>query len=509
MARRIIGARAVAAPMKRHITRLSAASLSPFGEFLLRFARTIIISRLLSPSDLGAAVALMAILASCEVITDVGLDKFVMVSRPDARAQVVAAARQISIVRAVLLAAVIALGAPLLATAFGASGQHRIVAWLGVVPLIASLRNWRIVQVQQDYRYGAETISNLGSRVIALIALIPAYLFFRDERVVVANLVIEAVIAVILSYVLAPHERVVRVDPALRREALRFGLPLMANGVGLVILKQFDQIIVANLFDLAVLAHYVLVLNLAIMPTSVLQRIAGRIFLPFLGKSRAEAASPKRAPFTVVVGMTAAAAAFAVPVGLTLDWVAPLIYGRQYQVSPAFAALAMLLAFLRFARGGPNTVLVEHGQTVRLTAGNMIAAVGMLIGFVLGFETRRVEAVLIGVVIGDLLSFILLIGLMRWLLPMTRALRHFAVLGATVAFVGACIWLEDGSQWMMRGVILAAAMLLIGIDSAAIYRWIMGSSVGRRPSPPRPGDTDEMPGTLPRAFAEQTVGGES
>src|SRR5208282_1137108 len=65
--------------LRRYATRLSAASLSPFGEFLLRFVRTMILSHLLSPGDLGAAVVLTSILTGCEVITDIGLDKFVMV----------------------------------------------------------------------------------------------------------------------------------------------------------------------------------------------------------------------------------------------------------------------------------------------------------------------------------------------------------------------------------------------------------------------------------------------
>ena len=71
--------------LKRRFTRLSLASISPLCFFLLRFLRTVLLSHLLLPNDLGAAVALMSILAGCEIITDVGLDRFVMVSRPDDR----------------------------------------------------------------------------------------------------------------------------------------------------------------------------------------------------------------------------------------------------------------------------------------------------------------------------------------------------------------------------------------------------------------------------------------
>ena len=474
--------------LRRYATRLSAASLSPFGEFLLRFVRTMILSHLLSPGDLGAAVVLTSILTGCEVITDIGLDKFVMVSRDGARAQVVAAARQISIARAVLLAAAIALLAPLLASAFGASEHHRIVAWLGVVPLIRSLKNWRIVQVQQDYRYGAEAVSNIGGHVAAVAAVMPAYALFHDERVMLVSLIVEAAVSVMLSYVLVRRERVAYVDPALRRAALTFGLPLMANGVGLVVLKQLDQVIVANLFGLPTLALYSLVLNLAITPTSILQRVVWNIALPFLGKSRRDDAALSQASLIVILGMMVAAAAFAIPVGLALDWLAPVIYGPQYQVGAAFSALAMLAAFLRFSRGGPNMILLDHGQTGRLTVGNMIAAIGLLVGFVLGLMSHRLEAVLVGLVIGDLLSFILLLGLVGELLSMAAMLPHLVVLGSTVAVAAAGLWLERGAGWDARGVILATSMVVIGVDAAVIYlRIIAPFAGGRLPAPSQDG----------------------
>jgi O-antigen/teichoic acid export membrane protein len=469
--------------LRRFIARLSAASLSPVGEFLLRFLRTIVLSRLLSPDDLGVAVVLMSIMTSCEVITDVGLDKFVMRSRDYDRAQVIAAARQISVARAVLLAAAITLLASPLAAAFGASDQHRVVVWLAIVPLIGSLRNWRIVQIQQDYRYGAETIANIGSRVAALLAVLPAYLLFHDARTMLVSLVVEATVFVALSYVVAPRERAVAINPAIRREALGFGLPLMANGVGLVVLRQLDQVIVANLFGLATLAHYTLALNLAIIPTSVLQRIGGKLLLPFLGRSRGDHTKSKHAALIAILVTTAAAAALAVPVGLSLDFLVPRIYGAQYQVSPEFAALAMCVAFLRFCRGGPNGVLLDQGQTMPLTVGNMIGAVGLLVGLLLGLATHRLETVLVGLVIGDLVSFLLLIGLMRRLVPLSTALRHIAVLTAVVASAAAGMWIDGHPGWLMRGCFLAVSLLAIGGDCAVIYIRIIAPYLGGRASP--------------------------
>src|SRR5262245_21323629 len=121
-------------PLRLYAGRLSAASVTPIIDFAARFARTIILSRLLKPTYFGAAVALATILASCELLSDVGLTQFVMVNAGADRAQAVAAVRQIGMIRAVLLATLILFLAPLVANLFGATGYVDSIRWLGVIP---------------------------------------------------------------------------------------------------------------------------------------------------------------------------------------------------------------------------------------------------------------------------------------------------------------------------------------------------------------------------------------
>jgi O-antigen/teichoic acid export membrane protein len=348
------------------------------------------------------------------------------------------------------------------------------------VPLLASFRNWRIFQVQQEYRYGPEAVTNIGSRLAGVLVLLLACQLVRDARLLVISLVAEAAVAVVLSHLLVPRERVAAVDRSVRREAMRFGLPLMANGLGLAALKQLDQVIVANLFGLASLAEYALALNLAIMPSSILQQIGGRLALPFLLRAGHDAARAARAALIVVLATLAAAAAFAVPVGLLLDRLVPLVYGPHYRPSPAFAALAMLVTFVRFGRGGPNMILLQHGQTGRLTAGNLITGVGLIAGGLLALLWRRREAVLIGLLIGDLLSFLLFTGLLARHLRVGAVLRHGTVLAAAVTLAAAVLWHAGSAGWQARGLALAGSMLLIGLDALVIHRGIVRPFMGHR-----------------------------
>jgi O-antigen/teichoic acid export membrane protein len=454
--------------LKRYVARVSGASVSPVFEFSFRFARTVILSHLLTSHDLGAAIALVTILASGELITDVGLQQFVIVQAGQNPAQSVAVVQRIGIVRGILLSLVIIALAPWLASLFGASAHVASIRWLGVVPLIRCLRSWRIVQVQSEYKYGPQAIATVATQIGAVIAVVLAAALFHDERAMLATLIVEAALYAALSRLLLPQERVTAVDPAVRRAALAYGLPLMANGVGLLVISQLDRVIVANLFDLSTLALYSLALNLALVGLYPVGQILSSLAFPFLARWRDDPTASRQATLIVVLGMLLAASVYAVGVGVFLDWLVPLIYGPHYVVTPAFRALAAVAAFLRFCRIAANLILLTHSQTRLLTVGNLVAVFGLLSGFLLAIWSGRVEAVVFGVLIGDLISLIVLCAFARRHFPIGPVLGHSALLAVPVGLAALGPLVAGGVG--ARAVILAVAVLVIGLDTAIISR---------------------------------------
>jgi O-antigen/teichoic acid export membrane protein len=456
--------------LKRYLEAFSSASVSPVASFAFRFLRTIILSRLLTPEHVGACVALYTILSSCELITTVGLDSFVFVHVGEDRAQALAAAQQIAFLRGLLLGAAILLFAPALADLFGASAHS--VVWLSVVPPIFSLRNLSVVQIQQEFRYLPETISNVGGQVGAVIAAVLAAVWFRDERAMLASLMVEALVNVPLSYWLAPRRRVAAVDPMMRRAALTFGFPLLLNGIALMVLGVLDRVIVVNLFDLAALAKYSLAANLVIAPASILIGILGKLGMPLVARSRADQGASNSASLIVLLAVLLVGAAYAVPVALFLDRLVPLVYGAQYQVTPAFSALMGCVAFLRICRSGPNNILLIHSETARLTAGNTISSAGVLIGFLLAMRYRELEAILAGLAIGDALSLALLSALTSRHVRLRSAFRlHAPVAALTVGLVALARLAEGGlgTTLGLQLLLLVAATLAIGLQAVAVH----------------------------------------
>jgi hypothetical protein len=155
------------------------------------------------------------------------------------------------------------------------------------------------------------------------------------------------------------------------------------------------------------------------------------------------------------------------------------VYGAQYQVTPAFSALMACVAFVRICRAGPNIVLLAKSETAWLTAGNTISGVGVLIGFLLGMRYKQLEAVIVGLLIGDVLSFALLSVLVSRHVRLRSAFRlHVPVLALTVVFVALARWGEGGlgMELSLRSLLLVAALLVIGLDAVIIRYKIVGYS---------------------------------
>jgi O-antigen/teichoic acid export membrane protein len=453
--------------IRRYSNRLFVASISPVVGFSLRFVRTVIITRFLSPSDYGVVVALSAVVTSFEFLGDLGLDRFVAIKAGPQRAEAVAAAQQILLVRCAIIAALIFLLAPFLASIFGAPDHVDSMRWLAGLPLIHAFINYRIYQVRQEYRNGPVAITSVVANVMGLLAIYPALTWFHDERAMLVSFYVDTVAYVALSRVVLSQERVVRVTPEMRQAALRYGLPLVANGIGLVVLSQLDRLVVGNLFGLDMLARYSLTVTLALVPLTIISSVVVNLSMAFLIKWDKSPATSQAASFIVTWGTLAIASCYAVGVGIFLDVLLPLVYGSQYSVPSGIHALVAILACIRCSRLGPTTCLLTFGKTHRLAVGNLLSGIGLALGYMLGLTLHRLDAVLAGIVVGEIISTLYLYRLARGYLPMGAVARHAALL-ALPAVITAYLASLDPNLFMRAAML--ATCLIVGVDMAFVYR---------------------------------------
>jgi hypothetical protein len=111
----------------------------------------------------------------------------------------------------------------------------------------------------------------------------------------------------------------------------------------------------------------------------------------------------------------------------------------------------------------------------------MVAVIGVPIGLLLGFQSGRLEAVMVGFVIGDLASLIVLMVYLNRHVPVSAAIPHLGLLTIAVGLPAAAMAADPASTLAARGLPLAVGGLMIVGDAIIVYRHILRSLVGRAP----------------------------
>ena len=291
----------------------------------------------------------------------------------------------------------------------------------------------------------------------------------RDHRAIIAGFVVESLTYVILSHLLATVPYSLRSDWKTLRAALSFGLPLTINGLALATISQLDRVIVGHWFGVRVLGTYAVILNVAVIPVSLILRVFGTLGLSYLLSARDISRIDSKNYHLLVFIYSTIALLYSLWVILTIDILTPLIFGAAFSVDPSVHVLIAILVFLRLQRGGaPTIALLKSGRTVELALLNLAGALGLLcaIGFVL--LRPQFDSIVLGVVIGD---FIVLI-LFFFASSSARAAAHksattdFAIsLFALALTLVTFLWMPE-ITWQARGAVFLAGLLGIAMQLA-------------------------------------------
>ncbi|MDA9444576.1 hypothetical protein XH98_36995 [Bradyrhizobium sp. CCBAU 51745] len=445
--------------------RLSLAAAAPLVGFSSRFFRTILLSHFLAPAELGIAIAIAVVITTSEMISEVGLNHVVLVrSGPEAR-EFLAAAHGLQLLRGLVISIPLASFCVPLSAMFGVPQFWRSFLLAAFIPLVRSLYHLGVYQIQRDYEYRPQALSVCVSSIAGFAIVILAVPWVPDHRIILISLAGEAFLLVVLSHLLSPFDYEWRAPPRFIREVLKYGLPLTANGIALALISQADRLLVAGKLGVESLAVYAVVVGLAQTPISPMFEIFGTLGMSMMVRSQG---TPERqlASFTWLLWLFSLLAfAYAAAVGLTLDFLAPLIYGSHYSVPPSWRVLITGIVFLSTYRGAHTILLLSLGETAKLAFANATVGLGVVAGALLVVTHPAPESILAGRLFGDIIS----IAVFHWvaftsLRSSGRIILQCMVFSlASVSLFGLMIWSAPSPTWTTRMLFSATCLLPLSV----------------------------------------------
>lgn len=354
--------------------------LSAVAEMLASLLRAVVLARILPPDQFGVAVALALVLSLAETAADLGLDRQVVRLKLDGdlgaqRGTLHSLALGKGAILALLL---LALAWPL-AALFDAPDAAPAFAALAICPLLKGAAHLGVKELARDYRFGPDALAIIVLHGVTLATAIILGVSVGQAWVVSVALICGYAAYLLMTHLLAPTPWRLGWDRSTAREALRYGAPLLPNGVAQGLKNIGDRLIVGALLGPASLSLYSVAAMIGIMPRGIILRYLTTLFLPrFVNASADGQAAPLTAAFAILLGSVASL------LGLGL-WcfgkpVVGLVFGAAYEPTQALMAAIAVMVALKLLVATVTLPALAFGATSLILYGSAGSLAGIALG---------------------------------------------------------------------------------------------------------------------------------
>lgn len=460
---------------RRHARAGMALTGGTFASAVCSFARNVLIARMLTVEDFGIAAIFVLAVSLVERLSDIGLDRFLIqtLDGDDPRLQAVAQAFQA--LRGVIGALCLLLLAAPIASLFGVPEIASAFRWFALYPLLRGFIHLDLARMQREMRFKAMILTDLAPQILTLALAAPLILWIGDYQAVLILFIVQAAGYVAASHALAESSYRLAWNGDVIRRMLRFGWPLIINGLLIFGILQGDRAIVGTFFTMEELGWYSAAFTLTLAPAVLISRVLRSFLFPLLSQVQTDPARLYER-YRVASGL-ALSASLLLGVGFYVGGPAfiTLIFGEKYAPSASVMGVFAILQMIRVARESQSLAAVALGETKNPMVANIARSLSLVAGIFVAARGMGVEAVAWCAAAGEALAMLVAIVMLkrtcgvgipyRWpsvvcvvvvgtiavsLAPVVQSsmmpIVQIGVAGALAAFGAGCIVLTDSNM---------------------------------------------------------------
>ena len=238
---------------------------------------TLILVRLLQPSDFGLVALATGIISSVDALSAIGVQD-ALVRAPDLDRELYDTGFGLSLLRGILTALLIALIAWPAARFFGDARLIVVMLALSAGTVISAFENIGIIDFRRDVAFRKEFDMQLWSRVVSAAMTIGVAVVWRSYWALIAGILTYRLVRLFQSYVMSPYRP--RVTFRAWRRIIGFSLWTWAGMILSQIQERSDSIIIGRLLGTMQVGVFAVGVELGSLPATEVVEPMGRALFP-------------------------------------------------------------------------------------------------------------------------------------------------------------------------------------------------------------------------------------
>jgi O-antigen/teichoic acid export membrane protein len=402
---------------------------------VLLLIRSLLVGRMISVADFGIAATFALAMSVVNMLSTLGLQQQIVQARDGDDPRLQSALQGFHLLRGVISCLLLLLLAGPIADFMGVPE----VAWayrvMALVPLCYGLTHYDIHRLGRSLNFLPLILSNTLPALGSVLSLFVLAVWFGDYRVMLFAILAQAALTAATSHLLARRAYRLRLDRAAMLRSLRFGWPLLLNGILLFLVFQGDKAIVGRELGMAPLAILSMGFTLTLAPTLLIDRSTQNFFLPQLSAVQDDPVRFERLATAAI--QTVLVLGLAMLVGVTLFGgpFVMLVLGERYAELPPLLVWLALMQALRVFKAGSSIVALSRAQTGNAMIANLSRAVTLPLAWYAAIHGSGLETIIWIGITGEVAGLVISFALIYLRLPLSprRMIGPVAGVGAVLA----------------------------------------------------------------------------
>jgi O-antigen/teichoic acid export membrane protein len=342
--------------------------LFKLAERSLGLISTLILARLLMPSDFGTVAMAMSFVLMAELLTAFSFD-VAIIQNAQATEHHYSSAWTGNLILGASIAALMVAAAVPVAEFYQHPELVAVICALAAGPLLTGLENIGIVAFRKELDFRREFIFQVSRKLIAFCVVVPLAFLLRNYWALVIGTLVSKAAASALSYWMHPFRP--RLTCSRLGSLFKFSRWLLVNNVVSFLKERSSDFFIGRMHGAQALGTYNIAYEFAHLPTTELGAPINRALLP--GFAKMEQAEQVQQAYASAVSLLALLALPAAGILFALAPVlVPVILGAKWMATiPLMQVLAFNGALLLF-HGSICAVLMGRGYPGRVTLVNAV-----------------------------------------------------------------------------------------------------------------------------------------
>jgi len=343
----------------------------------LGIVRIGIIAHILSPYSLGVFAVATISLGFLEIITETGINVFLIQEKEDIN-EYINSAWVVSVIRGILIAILIASTAGPVSQFFGSGESKNLLYLVSLVPLLRGFINPSVVKFQKELQFNKEFFYRFSMYLAESIFSVAGALILKSPLGLVIGLLAGAVYEIIYTFIavrplpkfVVEWEKVIKV--------IKRGIWVTLFGIFDYIYTQFDNVIVGRMLGVSSLGIYQNAYKISTTPLTEVGDVFFRVTFPVFSKMSDETVRLKRAFIKNVLVNTILMSAAGIIIFIFATPIVQIIFGPGWDAAIPVVKLLAILGVVRGIASSTNSLLVAKTKQKYCAIITFVSAVGLL-----------------------------------------------------------------------------------------------------------------------------------